>query len=131
MERIDEIKTKRESKFWDQRMRKAEHHKKEMIKSNLIKNQTLIADPEIREKIDELREKRDAKRLERQNRHLNRNKLDLGLENSMDIVEKSDNNIKVTKKDNSKRKSKNLAKNRKLARNQKMVIKRNNKIEVE
>lgn len=115
-------------------MKKSEHHKKEMIKSNLIKNQTLIADPEIRAKVDEFREIRDAKRLERQNRHLKRNKdPNLGLDEEIDP--QNDNNItekvKVAKKDNSKRKSKNLAKNRKLAKNQKMVQLRNSKMEIE
>ena len=52
-------------------MKRAEHNKKEMIKSDLIKHEQLIADPVIREKVDKLREERDEKRrLEEEQKNL-------------------------------------------------------------
>ena len=62
MEKLDKIRTERENKFFDMRMRKAKKTKKEIIKKDLIKHEMLISDPKIREKVDKLREERDEKR---------------------------------------------------------------------
>ena len=40
-------------------MKTSEHHKNEMIKANLIRNETLIADPEIKDKIEKLRQEKE------------------------------------------------------------------------
>jgi hypothetical protein len=130
MEKLDTIRKNREDRFWDRRMKKAEHHKKEMIKSNLIKNQTLIYDPEIRKKVEELEEKRSEKRRLRFTNRLNKNKLNMGLDNQMDIEGVNNNverveKIKVAAKKGSKKKAK------KVAKNQKMIIDNENNIEVE
>ena len=73
-------------------MRRAAHDKKEMMKSNLIKHEQLISDPKIREKVDKLREEREEKIKLKEESKKNK-KLNVGLDNEMD-VEKNDNNIK-------------------------------------
>ena len=62
MEKLDKIRTERENKFFDMRMRKAKKTQKEIIKKDLIRHEMLISDPKIREKVDKLREERDEKR---------------------------------------------------------------------
>ena len=62
MEKLDKIRTDRENKFFDMRMRKAKKTQKEIIKKDLIRHEQLISDPKIREKVDKLREERDEKR---------------------------------------------------------------------
>lgn len=61
MEKLDKIRTERENKFFDMRMRKAKKTQKEIIKKDLIRHEQLISDPKIREKVDKLREERDEK----------------------------------------------------------------------
>jgi len=118
-------------------MKKAEHHKKEMIKSNLIRNETLIADPEIREKVDELRDLRDKKKEEKANRHLNR-RLNMGLNKDMEMKDetgaiKNDVTMKKEKPKLSNKKKQRVAMKQKamnVNRNIK-IEKRSNKIEVD
>ena len=62
MDKLAKIRKDREDRFFERRMRRAQHDKKEMIKANLIRHEQLIADPKIREKVDKLREERDEKR---------------------------------------------------------------------
>jgi hypothetical protein len=107
MEKIDQIKQDREGRFWEERMKNSEHHKKEMIKSNLIRNQTLIGDVEIRKKVDELKEKRDEKRRLRSQRHIKR--LNIGLNDEMQVDEPTDNFVKLENKKNSKKRNKKHA----------------------
>ena len=90
MDKLSEIRKKREDKFFERRMRRAAHDKKEMMKSNLIKHEQLISDPKIREKVDKLREERDEKRKLKEESKKNQ-KLNVGLDNEME-VEKSDLN---------------------------------------
>jgi large subunit ribosomal protein L24e len=125
MERLDKIRSDRESRFWERRMKKAGHHKKEMIKSNLIRNETLIADPEIREKVDQLRDERDRKREEKRNRHLNK-PLNMGLDMDMKdetITNKKDVSMQKEKVKRSKKKLQRVA-----AKQKAMNVNRNIKI---
>ena len=125
MERLDKIRSDRESRFWERRMKKAEHHKKEMIKSNLIRNETLIADPEIREKVDQLRDERDRKREEKRNRHLNKPQ-NMGLDMDMKdetITNKRDVSMQKEKVKRSKKKLQRVA-----AKQKAMNVNRNIKI---
>ena len=80
------------------------HHKAEMIKSDLIKNQTLIGDQKMRDRVDLLKEERDNKRAERQNRRSNRNtdNLNLGLNEDIDM----EDGAKRTEKKTSVKKAK-------------------------
>lgn len=118
MERLDKIRNERESRFWEKRMKDAEHHKKEMVKSNLIRNETLIADPEIRSKVEELKEEREKKREEKRNRHLNRLKdkdINLGLDVDMEAeVEDEKSKSHVEKEKVSKRRKQKIARKQKL-----------------
>jgi large subunit ribosomal protein L24e len=128
MERLDKIRSDRESRFWERRMKKAEHHKKEMIKSNLIRNETLIADPEIREKVDELRDLRDKKKEEKANRHLNR-RLNMGLNKDMEMKDETGavkTNVSMQKE---KPKLSNKKKQRVAMKQKAMNVNRNIKIE--
>ena len=64
MDKLDKIRTRREEKFWQERMKKAEVHANDQIKADLIKHKVLIADPAIRERVEALEEKRNKKREE-------------------------------------------------------------------
>lgn len=90
MEKIEDIKTKREERFYDQRMKGSIEHKRDQIKSDLIKHQTLIANPEMRERVDKLREKREAKKEEEKiaKRNAKRN-LNLGMEDDIGLNPKN------------------------------------------
>lgn len=84
MEKIDEIKTRREERHWEERMKKTEERKNDQIKANLIKHKTLIADPEIRQKVEKLEEKRKSKKEEA--KQLRRMKsVNLGLDDDAEI----------------------------------------------
>jgi hypothetical protein len=120
MERLDTIRTERESRFWEQRMKNTEHHKNEMIKANLIKNETLIADPEIKEKIEKLKEEKEEKlKLKKMRNH------NIGLDQNIDMADyqkvrpakEEKENVKVSKKKKQKiaRKQKLLNLNRNIA----------------
>jgi large subunit ribosomal protein L24e len=120
MEQLDKIREDKETKFWEHRMKKADHHKKEMIKSNLIRNETLIADPEIREKVDKLREERDQKREMKRNRHLQKKPvgdLNPGLDTKMNIPQKENIKTKTTEKISQKKKRKVAAKQKQMLSN--------------
>lgn len=120
MERLDKIRGDREGRFWEERMKNSEHHKKEMIKSNLIRNETLIADPVIRSKVEDLREERQRKREEKRNRNLNKsrdNNINQGLDQEMDIETEKIKSSKNVQKENvkvSKRKKQRFAQKQKL-----------------
>jgi large subunit ribosomal protein L24e len=119
MEKIDQIKTDREGRFWERRMKRSQHHKKEMIKSNLIRNQTLIGDPEIRKKVEKLEEERTQKRAARRTRHVK-----IGLDTDMnDINNIEEKTVRVKNKEGTKKKGKKVAK--------KQVALKNNDIEME
>ena len=79
MDKLAKIRKDREDRFFERRMRRAAHDKKEMIKSDLIKHEQLIADPKIREKVDKLREEREEKRKLKEEEKNNK-KLNIGLE---------------------------------------------------
>src|SRR3954465_12608964 len=83
MEKIDKIKQDREGRFWEQRMKRSQHHKREMIKADLIKNQTLIGNPQIRKKVEKLEEVRQTKRSKRR-------QVNMGLDTDMQDIK---NNI--------------------------------------
>ena len=87
MDKLAKIRKDREDRFFERRMRRAKHDKKEMIKSDLIKHKQLIADPVIREKVDKLKEKRDEKiKLKEEKKKIEKN-VNLGLGNDMDVEE--------------------------------------------
>jgi hypothetical protein len=136
MERLDHIRSERETRFWEQRMKNAEHHKREMIKSNLIKNETLISDADIKAKVEELKEERRRKREEKRNRHLNKS-LNMGLDSDMkenknqedvDIELKEPVKVSKRKKQKIALKHKMLNVNRNIKRGKKNAT---NNIEVE
>lgn len=99
MEKIAKIKEDREARFWDERMAGARHTKAEIIKKDLIKNQTLIGDVEMRKRVDKLREKRDEKREQKKLSKLSKRKeknINIGLDQEMDVEEEgpSKNDLK-------------------------------------
>lgn len=90
MEKIDKIRTDREERFWQNRMKKAEHHKKEMIKANLFKHDSLIRDVNIRKKVLAMKEKEnEIKKLKRNSMRRKKN-LNLGLNEEMDDNENNE-----------------------------------------
>jgi len=101
MEKLDKIRQDREARFFQRRMKRAAHDKKEMIKSDLIKHEQLIADPKIREKVDKLREERDEKRKIKEEEKQNQNKIvrdNPGLKIRMNIEENENKQEKKQKK---------------------------------
>jgi large subunit ribosomal protein L24e len=114
MERLDKIRSDRESRFWQRRMKDAEHHKKEMIKSNLIRNETLIANPEIRQKVEEIKEEIQRKREAKRNQHRNRS-LNMGLDTEMDGegFDKPKKDVSMEKKKQSKKRIQKVARKQK------------------
>ena len=97
MGKIEELKKKKEDKFFERRMKRAEKDKKKQMKSNLIKHSVLISDPQIREKVEKLKEEEDEKRKLKEESNKNK-KLNIGLNQIMDIddnkKEKNDENKK-------------------------------------
>ena len=114
MEKIDEIKSKREIRFYDERMKNANETKNDQIKANLIRHQTLIANPEMRERVDQLKVKRDAKKEEKKLLKRNMNKNNLGMEEDMEDgvdqkINKKETPLRSKLKTITKMKSKKIA----------------------
>lgn len=84
MDKLSALRKKREDRFFMKRMKRAEHDKKEMIKSNLMKHEVLISDPKIRERVQKMKEERDEERLLKEQKQKNKN-LNPGLDNDMEI----------------------------------------------
>ena len=105
MDKLAKIRKDREDRFYEKRMRRAKHDKKEMIKADLIRHEQLISNPKIREKVDKLREERDEKRrLEEEKKQLeleakaNKKLLNLGISDKMDVEEKNEDKKEKPKK---------------------------------
>ena len=95
MDKLAKIRKDREDRFFMRRMRRAQKTKKEIIKKDLIRHEQLIADPDIRKKVDKLREERDEKRaLEEEKKQIKKEKK--GLEGGMEIDEAETNKEKKT-----------------------------------
>ena len=118
MDKLAKIRKDREDRFFERRMRRAQHDKKEMIKADLIRHEQLIADPKIREKVDKLREERDEKRkLEEEKKKTE--KIKVGLKNEMQVEE----NIKAKDKKPAK-KLYTVKKQIKLKQKEKLIARR-------
>lgn len=121
MERIDKIRTDREERFWQNRMKKEEHHKKEMIKANLFKHDSLIRDVKTRNKVLDMKAKQkeeEMKKLKRSSMRKKKN-LNLGLNEEMD--EEDEENIEAPRinpnvKISTRRKHRNQLKKQKQKR---------------
>ena len=84
MDKLAVIRKKREDKFFEKRMKKAEHDKKEMIKANLMKHEVLISDPKIRERVQKMKEEKEEERMLKEKQKESK-KLNLGMDNEMEI----------------------------------------------
>lgn len=94
MDKLSEIRQKREDKFFERRMRRVKHDQKEMIKADLIKHQQLISDPKIREKVDKLKEEQmEKRRLKEEEKEKKNKRINPGLEDQM----MDENNMEVEK----------------------------------
>lgn len=86
MDKLKDLRKQREDRFWERRMMKSQHTKKEIIIKDLIRHKTLIGDPHIRERVEAIEEKREAAKqavLEQQaeeKRQRRLNKLNLGIQ---------------------------------------------------
>lgn len=97
MEKIDKIRQDRETRFWEERMRKSHHDKKEMIKANLMKHDSLIKNVETRKKVLAMKDsKEEQKKLKRMQLRSKKN-LNLGLNQNMDEEDIEDQEVKVPK----------------------------------
>ena len=86
MDKLAVIRKKREDKFFEKRMKRAEHDKKEMIKANLMKHEVLISDPKIRERVQKMKEAKEEERMLKEKQKESK-KLNMGIDNEMDIEE--------------------------------------------
>lgn len=106
MEKIEDIKSKRQERFWEERMKKADANKNNQIKSELIKHQTLIADPHIRERVEELQEKMTQKKQQAKESKKASN-LDLGIDDEM--IRPKETTLRSKLKEMTKSKKKKIA----------------------
>ena len=119
MDKLAKIRKDREDRFFEKRMRRAAHDKKEIIKKDLIRHEQLISDPKIREKVDKLREERDEKRqLEKEKKQ--KKKINIGIEEQMDVD--TENNKK--KEETKPRKILTVRKQFKLKQKEKLIARR-------
>ena len=117
MDKLAKIRKDREDRFFEKRMRRAAHDKKEIIKKDLIRHEQLISDPIIRGKIDKLREERDEKRqLEKEKKQ--KKKINIGIEDQMDV-----DTIK-SKEEKKPRKILTVKKQQKLKQKEKLIARR-------
>ena len=94
MDKLAKIRKDREDRFFMRRMRRAQRTKKEIIKKDLIRHEQLIADPEIRKKVDKLREERDEKRALEEEKKQNKKKIGL---NKGIIEDEPEENVEMKK----------------------------------
>ena len=84
MDKLAVIRKKREDKFFEKRMKRAEHDKKEMIKANLMKHEVLISEPKIRERVQKMKEEKEEERMLKEKQKESK-KLNMGIDNEMEI----------------------------------------------
>ncbi len=90
MEKIDKIRQDREKRFWENRMRKSHHDKKEMIKANLMKHDSLIRNVQTRQKVLAMKDaKEEQKKMKRMQLRSKKN-LNLGLNEDMEDEQSED-----------------------------------------
>ena len=121
MDKLAKIRKDREDRFFEKRMRRAAHDKKEIIKKDLIRHEQLISDPKIREKIDKLREETDEKR-QLENEKKMKKKINVGLEEKMDVD--VENNKKKEDIKKNQRKILTVKKQMKLRQKEKLIARR-------
>ena len=110
MDKLSILRKKREDRFFERRMKRAQHDKNEIIKSNLMKHEQLISNPKIREKVDKIREeKEEEKREKKKNLNLN---IGLNGESVMIQEEEGKRQNKIKKVISSKKEMKLKAKER-------------------
>ena len=121
MDKLAKIRKDREDRFFEKRMRRAAHDKKEIIKKDLIRHEQLISDPIIRGKIDKLREERDEKR-QLENEKKKKKKINIGLEEKMDVDVENNKNKEETNEN--PRKILTVKKQMKLKQKEKLIARR-------
>lgn len=111
IDKINEIKNRREEKHWNERMESVKERRSDQIKANLIKHKTLIADPHIRERVEELEEKRKLeKEFERQKKKVKNMKIDI--DDDEKLVDLKERNVTQREKIKEKEKLKTLTKSK-------------------
>lgn len=97
MEKLDKIRQDRENRFWEERMRKSHHDKKEMIKANLMKHDSLIKNVQTRKRVLAMKDaKEEQKKLKRMQLRSKKN-LNLGLNQEMDGEDIEDKDVELSK----------------------------------
>ena len=117
MDKLAKIRKDREDRFFEKRMRRAAHDKKEIIKKDLIRHEQLISDPKIREKVDKLREERDEKR-QLESEKKKKKKINIGIEDQMDV------DTNKSKEEKKPRKILTVKKQQKLKQKEKLIARR-------
>jgi homoserine trans-succinylase len=111
IDKINEIKNRREEKHWNERMESVKERRSDQIKANLIKHKTLIADPHIRERVEELEEKRKLeKEFEKQKKKVKNMKIDI--DDDEKLVDLKERNVTQREKIKEKEKLKTLTKSK-------------------
>jgi len=111
MNKIDEIRTNREERFYDKRMEPTKELKRDQIKSDLIKHSTLIADPEMRKRVEKIKEKRDLKKAQLKEEKRMLNKSNLGMNEEVEDINIENIGVEkvVTRGQKNKQKLKKIA----------------------
>ncbi len=122
MDKLAVIRKKREDRFFEKRMKKAEHDKKEMIKANLMKHEVLISDPKIRERVQKMKEEREEERRLKEEKKQSK-KMNMGLDEDMEIEGEENEKKKTTKKVMTEKKKQKMKIKSKLIAKRKLLKK--------
>ena len=106
MKKIDEIKARRQQRFFDRRMAKAVAKKKTDVENELMKHSDLISDSKIKSYIEKKKEVKRVKDLARyQQGHMSKNTEMLESEDESEIEQKVVEKVKAKKKGAAKTKT--------------------------
>ena len=86
MDKLSEIRKKREDRFFERRMRRAKLTKKKIMKANLMKHEMLITDNKIRERVQKMKEEENEKR-KLKDINKTKKKLNVGLDDEDEKME--------------------------------------------
>lgn len=124
MDKLAAIREKRENRFYEKRMKRAQKTKKEIIKANLMKHEMLISDPKVRERVLKMKEEEEEKRKMKEELKENK-KLNIGLDEEMEVdVEEEGHTKKKERKVISKKKQQKLKIKEKLVQKRKLLKKK-------
>lgn len=114
MDQLSDLRTKKENTFYERRMKRVKHLKKEIVKTNLMKHDMLISDPDVRERVQKMKEDREEKKAAKEEKSKIK-KMNLGMDENMDVdMEDKEKQVQKKKPVFSRKKKQKLAIKQKL-----------------